>query len=234
MAFSNIIKSDNAEIFRVVYKKRKGQVVPETSDIVMKDQAVMLDATYLYADLAGSSQLAQTMYPETTATILRAFLRASSKIIRQYNGHIRSFDGDRVMGIFIGPTKNDQAVRAGLGINWAVSEVIHPAIKERWNDVDAAWKIGHGVGIDTGEAMLVTAGIRDNSDIISIGPAPNVAAKLSSERAYKTWITKAVLDELSHDSLYSNGSRMWSTSPAHLRVGAQAYTVYGSNYWWEP
>lgn len=87
-------------------------VVPKTEDIVMKNGGRLVDATYAYADLADSSTIAQLLNNEVAAKIIRAFVNSATRILRHYNGQIRSFDGDRVMAIFIGEKKNWDAVRA--------------------------------------------------------------------------------------------------------------------------
>ena len=199
----------------------------------MKNGGRLVDATYLYADLAGSSKLAHSMKKETTAIIVRAYISSAARILRNYGGEIRSFDGDRVMAIFMGSDKNRKAVRAALGINWAVSHVIKPAIEQKWNDVSKSYTIGHGIGIDTGEALIVRGGVRDHNDLISIGDAPNDAARLSEYRTWPINITKAVYDCLDDQHLYAgDGGHFWTNSDGYSAL--QSYTdLYHSNGWWE-
>ncbi len=214
-----------------------GVVVPETEDVVLKNGGKLVDATYLYADLADSSGLAQLMLKETTAKIIRAYINSAVRICRHYNGAIRSFDGDRVMAIFIGGRKNNDAVRAALGISWAVSKVIAPAISETWNDVDKSWTLNHGVGIDTGEALIVRGGVRDNNDLISVGRSPNVAAKLSEIRSpnQSIHITQEVYAYLDEENRLAGDGRtsMW-TKRGFMSVGGSSVTVFGSSYYWSP
>lgn len=212
-----------------------GRVVPKTEDVVLKNGGRKVDATYLYADLAESSKLAQTLTKEATAKIIRVYINTASRILRQHGGEIRSFDGDRVMAIFMGEDKNWNAVRAALGINWAVLEVIRPAIKSNWSDGENFSNISHGIGIDTGEALIVRGGVRDHNDLISIGAAPNVAAKLSDIRgSYSIHITDRVRDELNEELLtYDEGRRqVWNKNFGSTSVGGTYQTVYGTNVQW--
>ncbi len=106
----------------------------------------------------------------------------SARVIRYNQGQVRSFDGDRVMAIFVGDEKESRVGKAALGIEWrrrSLGDLLlenYPKIKE------ISWRLRHGVSIDSGEALLVRAGIRGNDDLISIGRAPNIAAKLSDLR----------------------------------------------------
>lgn len=227
------IESSVSDIFSEQWSISDGTVVPKTEDIVMKNGGRRVDATYLYADLAGSSRLAHTMLKETTARIIRAYVGTAVRILRHKGGQIRSFDGDRVMAIFMGGSKNNDAVRAALGINWAVEKVIAPAIADKWTDVSKSYTIGHGIGIDTGEALIVRGGVRDNNDLISIGDAPNDAARLSDYRGWSINITKAVYDALTDEhKLLDDGRSFW-----HLSDGTQALKVrtplYHTNAHWE-
>ena len=42
-------------LFTTTFNERDGQVVPTTQDVALKDGAVKIEATFLYADLAGSA-----------------------------------------------------------------------------------------------------------------------------------------------------------------------------------
>ena len=215
------------------WTRRNGQVVPESQDINLASGAVDLDATYLYADMADSTGLAQSYRDYAVAKVIRSYLNAASRIIRAKGGHIRSFDGDRVMGIFIGDDKESRAAQAALHISWAVAEVIDPALKKKWDDFH--WTMNHGVGIDTGPAMLVRGGVHGTNDIVSIGSAPNVAAKLSEIRAASSVnITSNVYDRLSDVvKMSSQGQNMWRHNGT-VRLGGARVSYYGSSWWWCP
>lgn len=232
------IESSVNDIIKASWNITNGTVVPETDDIVMKNGGRLIDATYAYADLADSSTIAQSLKKETAAAIIRAFVNTATRIFRNYGGEIRSFDGDRVMAIFVGDDKNKKAVRAAYAINWAVEQVIRPAIKEGWSDGEDFYKISHRVGIDTGQSLIVRGGARNNSDLISVGGAPNIAAKLSDlKHGHATYITDRVLDDLDDELLYieSNGykQKCWSSLYSKVQIGGTFNTVYGSNTYWD-
>ncbi|GAA14944.1 hypothetical protein GOALK_120_00020 [Gordonia alkanivorans NBRC 16433] len=231
------IASSVDDIMAATWNITNGTVVPETEDVVMKNGGRLVDATYAYADLADSSTIAQSLKRETAAKIIRAFVNSSTRILRHFGGEIRSFDGDRVMAIYMGDDKNWSAVRAALAINWAVEEVIRPAIRSNWSDGEDFYNISHRVGVDTGESLIVRGGARNNNDLISVGGAPNIAAKLSDlKNGYSTYITDRVFDELPDDLVYyeSTGVRRssWSKLYSQVRIGGTYNTVYGSNTYW--
>jgi adenylate cyclase len=232
MALSSDVEAGIKGVLNAAWNRSDGKVVPETDGIALSNGAVDLKATYLYADMADSTGLAQGYKDWCAAKVIRCYLNAASRIIRAGGGEIRSFDGDRVMGIFVGGSKNTNAVKAALQINWAVINVIRPALTAQWDDF--TWTMNHGIGIDTGNAMLVRGGVRGDNDIVSIGHAPNIAAKLSEERGYQnTYISADVYNNMSDDAKYSNGTNMWSQVGTKT-FGGRYVTYYGSSYWWKP
>lgn len=234
MGLAEDVRSGVDGVLAPNWVSRDGSVVPETTDIALKDGAVRLDATYLYADMADSTGLAQGYKDWAAAKVIRCYLNAATRIIRARGGAIRSFDGDRVMGIFIGSSKNSDAAKAALNINWAVHRVIRPKLSDEWDDFK--WVMGHGVGIDTGSAMLVRGGVHGQNDIVSVGKAPNIAAKLSDRRhdSYSLLITNEVHSRLSKESKYDADSLdMWVEVGAET-FGGKSVRYYGSRYTWEP
>lgn len=230
MTFLDEITAGVDGVLAPAFAERDGIVVPLSDDIVLKDGAVNIDATYLYADLADSSSLAQKCNNQVAAKVMRAYLNACVRILKHHGGEIRSFDGDRVMAVFIGTSKNINAVNAALKISWAFDEVLKPKFASKWATLDEYWTANHGVGIDTGTAMLVRGGVRADNDLISVGAAPNVAAKLSSIRSSPNiYLTKTVYDHMGASNQNSTAAPMWKDQ-GWFEVGGRNYRVYGTTW----
>jgi class 3 adenylate cyclase len=188
--------------------------------------------------MLNSSGLAAAAEKEAAAQTFRAFLNVSTKIIPYLDGHIRSFDGDRVMGIFTGPNKEDRAVKSAMHIKWAVNTIVTPVLhKEIPALKEAGWTLQQTSGLATGETLLARAGFRGNDDMISIGVAPNLAAKLSdvrgdgTEAGYVTRIGKGTYGNLSDSHKLSKGTNMWQGTYS-LSMGGKSYEYYRSSYRW--
>ena len=128
MALADDLNSQVVQIFRERWTTRSGRVVPEPDDLALRNDAVALDGTVLYADLDESTDLVNRKKPEFAAEVYKAFLGCAARIIRAEGGEITGYDGDRIMAVFIGGSKNSKAARAGLKINYAVQKIINPAI----------------------------------------------------------------------------------------------------------
>lgn len=125
------LDADVKKIYAEQWSRRDGRKVPEDTDLTYGNDAVDVEVTILYADLDESTKLMDNYDDWFAAENYKTFLQCATKIIRSEGGHIRSFDGDRVMGVFFGKSKNTTAVRCGLKINWAVKNIIQPKLKDQ-------------------------------------------------------------------------------------------------------
>lgn len=124
MALKEDLQADVKKIFADSWTTRNGTTVPDPSTVQLGNDAVNLDATILYADLDGSTNLVDTETATFAARIYKAYLKVAAKIIRAEGGVITAYDGDRIMAVYIGSSKNTSAVRAALKINYAVQRII--------------------------------------------------------------------------------------------------------------
>ena len=228
MGLSADLEAQVKKIFKDKWTTRDGQKVPEAEDLKLANDAVRLDATVLYADLSGSTQLVDDFTDWFAAKVYKSYLHCSAKIIRSAGGSITSYDGDRIMGVFIGDAKNSSAVRAGLKINYMVKHIINPTIKAKYPKTP--YEARQTVGIDTSKVFVARTGIRGSNDLVWVGRAANYAAKLTSlSPSYPTRITEAVYNMLNDKSKYSKGTDMWT------KVTWKAMndiTIYRSTYLW--
>lgn len=229
MAILDTIRTELNSILETDWDERSGTVIPETTDVALKNGAVKLEATFLYADLAGSSRLAKLCPWQTTAKIIRCYLEAAVRLIRHHGGEIRSFDGDRVMGIFIGDSKNTNAVTCARQIDWVVTNIINVKAEQKFasiknNDI----RIKHCIGIHVSEARAVRTGIRNHNDLIWIGDAPSFAAKLSDirEYPYEVYISKACYDMISERSK-TGSNAVWNSTI--VAISGNNHRVYRTN-----
>jgi class 3 adenylate cyclase len=208
--------------------------VPKPGDIGYSE-GVYVPSVYLYADMIDSSGLVRAHPSETVARVFKTYLQVAVRIIRSHDGHIRSFDGDRVMGVFSGDNRADRAAQAAMQIKWVCRELIQPKLKLTFKSIqDSGWQLKCAVGIANGEALLIHAGIRDNDDLVSIGRNANFAAKLSDLRhgTSTTFIGAGAHSELSSRLLKAKDGRdMWE-GPFTMELGGETKRYYRSSFWW--
>ena len=226
----------NAEVNKIIkeqWSTTDGRVVPETENVELGNKGINLDATCLYADLAESTNLVNTLNPQIAAEVYKCYLNCACRIIRSQGGAITAFDGDRVMAVFVGDTKNTPAVRSALAINHAVVKIINPALQGYYGQKIGNYVLRHSVGIDTSKVLVARTGIRGSNDLVWIGRSANYAAKLCALRDgdYATWITGAVYDGM-HNSvkMTTDGTKnMWEERAWTAQGG---FRIFRSNYNW--
>src|SRR6266567_4120634 len=180
MTFKNDLESEVKEIFVAPWKETVFKVVPTPQDLSPGNDAAKLDATVLYADIADSTDLVDrySQKPHFAAEMYKVYLRCAANIIKNEQGTITAYDGDRVMAVFLGDTKETSAVRSALKIKYAVEEIINPLMKKQYPNT--AYQLKHVVGIDSSELFVARTGVRNDSDLVWVGRAANYAAKLCS------------------------------------------------------
>lgn len=211
------------------WERRAGQKVPDTDDLPLKNLAVELDATVLYADLASSTKMVKGYNNWFAAEVYKSYLYCAAKIIRARGGIITAYDGDRVMGVFIGDSKNSDAAKCALQINWATKHIVNAKIIEKYPDSNFTLK--QRVGIDTSKLFVARTGIVGSNDLVWVGNAANNAAKLAAlDPEYPTYITAAVYNMLLETSKFGGNPKrdMWT----NLGTGDMGYQIYGSTFWW--
>ena len=229
MSLKEELDEEVAQILKDAWEERDGTVVPSEDSVKLGNDAVKLDATVLYADMADSTELVDGYKPWFAAEMYKTFLHCAAKIIRSESGVITAYDGDRVMGVFIGDSKNTSAVRSAMKINFAVRSIINPARQARYPK--NTYVLKHVIGIDTSALFAARTGVRGANDLVWVGRAANYAAKLATlPDAYPTYITKEVYDVMYKSvRISSDGREMWE---AVNWTKFDDRTIYRSNWWW--
>lgn len=191
MATIDDLKSEVRQVFKTTWTERDGRVVPDTDSLKLGNEAIKLTGTVLYADLSASTKLVDNYKPQFAAEIYKTYLLCAARLIKGRGGVITAYDGDRVMAVFTGDSKNTDAVSAGLEINASVQEVINPLLAECYpND---SYRVQQTVGIDTSDLYVAKTGVRGANDLVWVGRAANHAAKLAAmPPTAATWISAEV------------------------------------------
>ena len=89
MGLADDLDPEVRTIFRSQWSTRDGEVVPDTPDIKLGNDGVKLDATVLYADIDGSTNMVDSKTAEFSAEVYKAYLLCASRIIqvRRWSDH---------------------------------------------------------------------------------------------------------------------------------------------------
>lgn len=229
MALADELKVFVKNTFGGNWTTRNGLKVPDTDDLKMSNDAIKLDATVLYADLAESTGMVDNYKDWFAAEVYKSYLYCAAKVIRSQGGAITAYDGDRVMAVFIGDSKNTSAARCALKITYVVREIIQPQIKVKWPNTSFTLK--QKVGVDSSNLFIARTGIRGSNDLVWVGRAANYAAKLAAlSTTYSSYITSNVYSNMDESARLGGTERrnMWTD----LGTSALGIRIYGSGWQW--
>lgn len=230
MTLKTDLENQVKDTFKLTWEVQKTSAVPAPADLRLNaNHAKDLEtATVLYADLDGSTSMVDGRIWQFSAEIYKTFLRCASQVVRSEGGTITAYDGDRVMAVFTGDSKNTNAVRAAMKIHYAVVKIIQPALDAQYPN--SGFKVSHVVGIDTSQLRAARIGVHGDNDVVWVGRAANHAAKLTTLSGAPTWITKAVYDNMNKLVKTSrDGKDMWE---ARSWTAMNNQTIYRSTWWW--
>lgn len=217
MGLAEDLASQVTAIFRTPWQVADTVTVPDTPDVALSHGAKVMNAAVLYADLADSTTLVEVLDERQAAEVYKSYLYCACTLIEAHKGVVTAFDGDRVMGVFLGSTKEADAATCALRINWTVVHLLNPTFRQRYptHATHPGFAIRHGVGVDASRLFVARIGRRGANDLVWIGRAANIAAKLCSLRQgdHATFITKAVYDKLPGPILFDNHSMRWEAVP---------------------
>jgi adenylate cyclase len=142
--------------FKSIYRNREGAEI---------------ECTLFFADVRGSTQLAETMRAGEFRALLDRFYATAAEVLIDEEAIVDKFVGDEVVGIFVpAMTENHarQAIDAGLAL-----------LRATGHETDAPW-IPIGIGVNTGTAYVGAVGTAEHVEFTALGDAVNVTARLAS------------------------------------------------------
>ena len=127
--------------------------------------------TVFFSDIRGFTALAERLAPEAAVALLNQCLRAQAEIVARFRGDVDKFIGDAVFAHFGGPDMAIDAIRCGVEIQRAMSQL---AATQQDLPIEL------GIGIATGEVILGSVGSADRLDYTALGSTVNLCSRLCS------------------------------------------------------
>ena len=130
--------------------------------------------TMLFADIRGSSALAEKIGPKEFSELINRFFIKSTHVLTGFGAMIEKLVGDEVTAVFsrglVGDDYFGQAIKAAKSL---LLETGHGSEKEPWVPI--------GIGIHSGESFLGSVGKPNGiMEVAALGDVPNTASRLAS------------------------------------------------------
>jgi len=217
--------------------------VPDLDDtkLTFGNTGLKFEATVLFIDMRGSTEVLNTHNKSTVAKIHMAYFHTIVKIANSLGGKVRSFNGDSLLVFFQGTTKKtlSNAVKAAMQIKYMIANEgggINKLLK-KYSPID------FGIGVDDGKILCTKVGITgtNNRDLIWVGNSVNKSVVLSdlSKSPNHIAISNYVYGNLLNHVKYGYKTNIWGAaeqvgmwSPSYFTYNDESYTYYYTSWHW--
>lgn len=136
------------------------------------------DIAVMFVDIRGFTPLSESLEPEQVVDILNSYLELTSSCVFKYGGTLDKFIGDATMAVFNAPFDTDDYVYKAVLTAWDIArggDKIEKEMMEKYGK-----KVGFGVGVNCGPAVVGNIGCDFRMDYTAIGDTVNTAARLEA------------------------------------------------------
>lgn len=164
---------------------------------VQLGDSVKREISVMFADMRGFTTIAESLTPERTALFLNTYMHHMEPVIRKHDGFINQFLGDGILATF--PENPSDAVDAAVEMIQMVPKFNEEVERMGFSPITI------GIGINTGEAMIIALGVKERMDASVVSDTINTASRVEGlNKFYKTQllISESVYQQLTHPEKY--------------------------------
>jgi adenylate cyclase len=135
-----------------------------------------IEVTMLFADIRGSTALAEGMSPTEFRRLLDRFYTVATSVVFDHDGTVDKFVGDELVAMFLPLLSGDDHAKQGVAAATALLRATGHA------DPDGPW-VPIGAGVNTATTWFGAVGRGPHVELTAVGDAMNTTARLSSVAA---------------------------------------------------
>jgi adenylate cyclase len=135
-----------------------------------------VNGTMLFADVRGSTALAERMSPTEFKALMERFYGAASRAVIHHDGAIDKFVGDELVALFYPALAGERHAAAAVG---AAQELLRETGHE---DPNGPWA-PVGAGVHTGKVWFGAVGEGTHVELTALGDVVNTTARLAGAAA---------------------------------------------------
>jgi adenylate cyclase len=159
-------------------------------DMVRRRDGAEIPCSLLFADVRGSTELAEGMSPSEFRGLMDRFFSTASEVLVDHDAVVDKFVGDEVIAIFIpglaGELHAARAIAAGRALLTATG-----------NSMSDPW-VSIGAGVNTGIAYVGAVGSDDQAEFTAMGDPVNITARLASVAGAGELLVTAAAAQAAH------------------------------------
>ncbi len=134
--------------------------------------------TILFADLANSTEMFESLDPEQVHEIMDGCFRILMDEIHRYEGTINQFTGDGVMALFGAPIAHEDHAQRACYASLAIQESLRPYAG--WLKREYGLDFTMRIGLNSGSVVVGAIGDDLRMDYTAQGDTANLAARMES------------------------------------------------------
>jgi adenylate cyclase len=157
-------------------------------DIDANHGGAEVELSMVFADVRGSTGLAERMTPRAYSELLNRFYDVATRVLVEREAIVDKFVGDEVVGLFVpGMSGLDHGAKAIDSAVALLEATGHASANGPWLPV--------GAGVHTGVAFVGNVGDKGVTDFTALGDTVNTAARLASAAGEgEILVTRAAAD----------------------------------------
>ncbi|MGB3702929.1 MAG: adenylate/guanylate cyclase domain-containing protein [Anaerolineales bacterium] len=166
-------------VVKAFYGKEPSKLNPQLCNICEQfarqyQGGAEIELSLLFADVRGSTSLAETMNPTQYSQLINRFYKAATQVMVNSDALIDKIIGDQVAGMYVPGFAGKEHARRAI-------EAAQKILQVTGHDDPAGPWIELGAGVHTGTAFVGSLGSEEGTtDITVLGDAANIAARLST------------------------------------------------------
>ncbi|HJR90673.1 MAG TPA: adenylate/guanylate cyclase domain-containing protein [Aeromicrobium sp.] len=161
-----------------------------------------LRVTAFSSDVAGFTQLADRLDPESLSQIINEYVASMTRIIEGSGGVVTEFAGDGLMAVFGAPNESHPEQQVASAVSAA--GLMHGELERLnggWFRLGVEEPLKVRIGINTGVLSVGTFGSEGRATYTAIGLQMNVAARIQAEAEPGTTLLSSTSWHLVKDSV---------------------------------
>lgn len=190
-----------AKLQRADENPRRAYTPPHLVERVLKHRSALegerKQVTVFFADMAGSTQLAERVDAEVWHQILDEFFAILGEEIHRFEGTINQFTGDGVMALFGAPVAHEDHAQRAAHAALALQQRLR-AFSDRLR-LERGLNLSTRMGMNSGEVVVGTIGDDLRMDYTAKGLTVNLAARMEQiaepGRIYLTRDTAVLIED---------------------------------------
>jgi adenylate cyclase len=189
-------KSERIDRLKRFLAPQVAEIVEQSDERVLKGQR--REIVTIFGDLRDFTAFSARAAPDTLMGVLSEYYEALGAVITRHEATLTGFSGDGVMLLVNAPVAQGdpalRAIRLAIDMQAAVQSLVGG-----WRA--KGHKIGFGVGVAMGPAIVGTVGYEGRIDYTAIGNAVNLASRLCGSAKDGQILVDAVVAEKVKDSV---------------------------------